>query len=141
MVVELKEYGSPLEMAKSLESQVGRTKSTLGEYLRRLDEIRTLAERQKKVRDVVSKLAGKKQSQNNNGEIIHGDLRIILETSPLDELTAIEEAVKSQQERLLVLQRTIEGMKWVDQVEDAEGLKYIVLERDGVPTKILLKIQ
>lgn len=60
MVVELKEYDSASEMAKALEDEISRTKSLLGEYLRRLDDIRSLAEKSKKIREVVMKLAGKK---------------------------------------------------------------------------------
>jgi metal-responsive CopG/Arc/MetJ family transcriptional regulator len=140
MVVELKEYESAGEIAKCLDSEVSRTKSMLGEYLRRLDEIRSLAERSKKVRDVVFKLAGKKAGQQNLGEMTVGNLSVILDANPFHELTAIEEAVRSQQERLLVLQKTREALNWVDQIEDTEGLRYLVLENDGVPEKILLKI-
>lgn len=140
MVVELKEYESAGEIAKCLDGEVSRTKSMLGEYLRRLDEIRSLAERSKKVRDVVFKLAGKKAGQQNLGEMTVGNLSVILDANPFHELTAIEEAVRSQQERLLVLQKTREALNWVDQIEDTEGLRYLVLENDGVPEKILLKI-
>jgi hypothetical protein len=113
----------------------------LGQYLRRLDEIRSLAERSKKVRDVVNKLAGKKTaSANTLGEITVGDLNVVLDANAFHELTAIEDAVKSQQDRLLLLQKAREGMKWVDQLEEAEGLKFMVLENDGVPARILLKI-
>lgn len=140
MVVELKEYESAAEIAKTLDSQITQTKSMLGEYLRRLDEIRALAERSKKIRDVVFKLAGKKAAQQNLGEITVGNLNVVLDANPFHELTAIEEAVRSQQERLLVLQKAREALKWVDQIEDTEGLRYLVLESDGVPEKILLKI-
>jgi hypothetical protein len=140
MVVELKEYDSANEIAKTLDSGIAQTKSMLGDYLRRLDEIRTLAERSKKIRDVVFKLAGKKGAQQNLGEITVGNLNVVLDANPFHELTAIEEAVRSQQERLLVLQKAREALKWVDQIEDTEGLKYLVLESDGVPEKILLKI-
>ena len=58
MVVELKEYESASDIAKTIDDEISRTKSMLGEYLRRLDEIRALAERSKKIRDVVFKLAG-----------------------------------------------------------------------------------
>ncbi|MFQ6073905.1 MAG: hypothetical protein ACE5KC_01670 [Candidatus Bathyarchaeia archaeon] len=140
MVVELKEYESATEIAKTLDNEISRTKSMLGEYLRRLDEIRALAERSKKIRDVVFKLAGKKASQQTLGEITVGNLNVVLDANPFHELTAIEEAVRSQQERLLVLQKAREALKWVDQIEDTEGLRYLVLESDGVPEKILLKI-
>ncbi len=140
MVVELKEYDSAAEIAKTLDGEISRTKSMLGEYLRRLDEIRSLAERSKKIRDVVFKLAGKKAAQQTLGEITVGNLNVVLDANPFHELTAIEEAVRSQQERLLVLQKAREALKWVDQIEDTEGLKYLVLESDRVPEKILLKI-
>ncbi len=140
MVVEIKEYESPNEIAKSMDSQISKTKSILGEYLRRLDEIRTLAERSKKIREVVFKLAGKRQDQNSLGEISVGDLRVILDANPFHELTVIEKVVRSQQDRLLVLQKAREALNWVDQLEDTNGLKYLVLENDGVPEKILLKI-
>jgi len=140
MVVELKEYDSATEIAKTLDGEISQTKSMLGEYLRRLDEIRSLAERSKKIRDVVFKLAGKKATQQNMGEITVGNLNVVLDANPFHELTAIEEAVRSQQERLLVLQKAREALKWVDQIEDTVGLRYLVLESDGVPEKILLKI-
>jgi len=140
MVVEIKEYGSAEEIAETLEKEISETKSTLGEYLRRLDDIRSLAEKSKKIREVVLKLAGKKAATESLGEISVGNLSIILDANPFHELTAIEEVVRSYQERLLVLQKTREALKWLDQLGDTEGLKYLVVERDGVPERILFKI-
>ena len=140
MVVELKEYESAVDIAKAMDDDISKTKSILGEYLRRLDSIRNLAERSKKIREVVFKLAGKKSALNSLGEITVGDLSVILDANPFHELTAIEQVVRSQQDRLLVLQKAREALNWVDQIGDTEGLKYIVLESDGVPERILLKI-
>jgi len=39
-----------------------------------------------------------------------------------------------------MLQKAREALKWMDQIGDTEGLKYIVVENDGVPEKILFKI-
>lgn len=140
MVIELKEYDSAIEIAKRMDVEISQTKSVLGEYLRRLDEIRNLAERSKKIREVVFKLAGKKNAETSLGEITVGDLSIVLDANPFHELTAIEEVVRNQQNRLLVLQKSRESLNWLDQVGDTEGLKYLVLESDGVPEKVLLKI-
>jgi hypothetical protein len=140
MVVQLKEYESASDIAKTIDSQISESKSMLGEYLRRLDEIRNLAERSKKIRDVVFKLAGKKANQENLGEISVGGLSVVLDANPFHELTAIEEVVRGQQERLLILQKAREALKWVDQIGDTEGLKYMVLENDGVPQRILFKV-
>jgi hypothetical protein len=140
MVVQIKEYASAEEIAEILEKGISETKSTLGEYLRRLDDIRALAEKSKKIREVVMKLAGKKASTESLGEITIGNLSIVLDANPFHELTAIEEVVRSHQERLLVLQKTREALKWLDQLGDTEGLRYLVVENDGVPERILFKI-
>jgi len=140
MVVEIKEYSSAEEIAETLEKEISETKSTLGEYLRRLDDIRALAEKSKKIREVVMKLAGKKAATHTLGEITIGNLSIVLDANPFHELTAIEEVVKSHQERLLLLQKTREALKWLDQLGDTEGLKYLIVENNGIPERILFKI-
>ena len=140
MVVQIKEYSSAEEIAETLEKEISETKSVLGEYLRRLDDIRALAEKSKKIREVVMKLAGKKAVTESLGEIPVGNLNIILDANPFHELTAIEEVVRSHQERLLMLQKSREALKWLDQVGDTEGLTYLVVEHEGVPSRILFKI-
>ncbi len=140
MVVEIKEYSSAEEIADTLDKEISETKSTLGEYLRRLDDIRALAEKSKKIREVVMKLAGKKAATESLGEITIGSLNIVLDANPFHELTAIESVVRSHQERLLVLQKAREALKWLDQLGDTEGLKYLVVEDEGVPERILFKI-
>ena len=140
MVVKIKEYGSAEEIAETLDKELSETKSVLGEYLRRLDEIRTLAEKSRKVREVVLKLAGKKATTENPSEITVGNLNIVLDANAFHELTAIEAVVRSHQERLLVLQKAREALKWLDQLGDTEGLKYLVVADEGVPERILFKI-
>ena len=140
MVVEIKEYESAEEIEETLDKDISNTKSTLGEYLRRLDEIRTLAEKSKKIRAVVMKLAGKKSSPESLGEIDVGSIKIVLEANPLDELTAIESVVRSHQERLLTLQKSREGIKPLSELGDTDGMKFLVVENNGVPERILLKV-
>jgi hypothetical protein len=140
MVTQIKEYTSAQAIAEGMDKQLSETKSILGEYLRKLDEIRTLAEKTKKVREVVMKLAGKKSPTENQSEITVGTLNIVLDANPFHELTAIESVVRSHQERLLVLQKVREALKWLDQLGDTDGLKYLVVEDEGIPERILFKI-
>jgi hypothetical protein len=140
MVTQIKEYTSAQAIAEALDKQLSETKSVLGEYLRKLDEIRTLAEKSKKVREVVMKLAGKKTQTESQNEITVGTLNIVLDAGAFHELTAIESVVRSHQERLLVLQKVREALKWLDQLGDTEGLRYLVVEDDGIPERILFKI-
>jgi hypothetical protein len=142
MVTQIKEYTSAQAIVDEIDKQLSDTKSILGENLRKLDEIRTIAEKSRKVREVVMKLAGKKAPTEGQGqsEITVGTLNIVLDANPTHELAAIESVVRSHQERLLVLQKVREALKWLDQLGDAEGLKYLVVEDEGVPERILFKI-
>ena len=139
MVVEIKEFESAKAVEEALDKDISATKSALGGYLRRLDEIRSLAEKAKKVRQVVMKLAGKKSRPESMGEISVGNLQLVLDASPLDELNVIETVVRSHQERLLKLQKAREALKPLDELGD-DGFKCMVVESDGVPERILLKV-
>lgn len=140
MVTQIKEYTSAQAIAEAMDKQLAETKSVLGEYLRKLDDIRTLAEKSRKIRETVLRLAGKKSSNDNPSEITVGTLSIVLDATPFHELSAIESVVRSHQARLLVLQKVREALKWLDQLGDTEGLKYLVLEDEGIPERILFKI-
>jgi hypothetical protein len=141
MLIQLKEYSSVEELESRLETEISNTKSILGEYLRRLDEIRNIAEKTRKVRETVMKLAGKTRTSTEPlGEISIGNLTIILDANPVQELTAIETAVRSQQERLLVLQKAREGLRPLDQLGDLGEIKYLVVENEGVPERVLFKM-
>ncbi len=140
MVATIKNYNSIQEITESLDKELAETKSVLGDYLRKLDEIRTLAENSKKIREIVVKLAGKKNINGENlGEIELNGLKIVLDANAFHELTAIEEVVRSQQEYLLVLQKAREAIQPLGQLGDTEGLQFIVVEKQGVPQRILLK--
>ena len=124
----------------TLDKEIADTKSNLGSYLRKLDETRTLAEKSKKIREVVMKLANKKNANNDSlGEMNIGSVKIVLDANAQQELAAIEEAVRSQQEYLMLLQKAHEGLKPLNLLGDTEGLDFIVVENKGVPERILLK--
>jgi len=138
--VKIKEYGSVQQLAEIMDKEISDTRGRLGEYLGRLDEIRSLAEKSKKVREVVMKLAGKKAATETLGEITVGGLNIVLDATPFHELTAIESVVRSYQERLLTLQNAREGLKSLNQLGDTEGINFLAVENDRVPERILFKI-
>jgi hypothetical protein len=140
MSVAIKTYHSVKEILDTVDKEISATKSNLGSYLRKLDETRTLAEKSKKIRDVVMKLANKKNGNTENlGEMDIGGVKVVLDANALHELTAIEDAVRSHQEYLIVLQRVREELKPLDQLGDTDGLEFIIVENNRVPERILLK--
>ena len=136
----VKEYGSAEAISEKLDKEIAATKSSLGKYLRKLDKTRTLAEKSKKLHDVVAKLSNKKETKGNQNKIEVNGLEIILDATPLNELTAMESVVKSHQQRLRTLQKAQESLETLDQAGDTEGIKYLALEKEGIPEQILLKL-
>lgn len=138
--VGIKEYSSAMEIAENIDREIAETKSAMGEYLRQLDDKRGVAEKAKRLHDVVAKMANKKETKESSNQIEVNGLEIVLDATALNELTAIESVVKSHQQRLMALQQAREALKTLDQVGDTEGIKYLALEREGVPEQILLKL-
>jgi hypothetical protein len=140
MVVQIREFTSVEEIGGALDRQISETKSRLGECLRRLDDVRTLAEKTKRIRQVIMKLAGKRAMEESLGEISIDGFSVVLDAGPLDELTVIESSVRSYQQLLLNLQKAREALKPLDELGETEGMTYLVVENDGIPERILLKI-
>jgi hypothetical protein len=141
--VGINEYSSASEIAEKIDKEISATKSALGEYLRQLDDKRAVAEKAQRIHDVVAKLANTKQSKESkeNPNLIEvNGLEIVLDATALNELTAIENVVQSHQQRLMALQKAREALKTLDEVGDTEGIKYLALEREGIPERILLKL-
>jgi hypothetical protein len=140
MVVQIREFTSVDEIGEALDRQISDTKSRLGECLRRLDDVRTLAEKTKRIRQVIMKLAGKKAVAESLGEVSIEGFNVVLDAGPLDELTVIESSVRSYQQFLLNLQKAREALKPLDELGETDGMTYLVVENDGIPERILLKI-
>lgn len=136
----MKEYSSFTQIAETMDKEISETKSALGEYLRQLDEIRNVAEKSKKVREIVMKLAGKRDTAATSNEITVGTLDIVLDATPSHELASIETAVRSHQEHLFNLQKAREGLKSLSNLGDTEGIQFLAVENNGIPERILFKL-
>lgn len=140
MVFKIKEFESFKAVDDAISKEISETKSRLGKCLQRLDGIRELAEKTKKIRQVIEKLAGKKAVSESLNELSVNGFNVVLDAGPLDELTSFEMMVRSNQELLMKLQKAREGLKSIAEFGDTEGLKFLIVESSGVPESILLKI-
>ena len=138
--VGIVEYGSAEEIAAHIDAEISHAKSALGGYLRMLDDVRAVAEKSKKLHDVVAKVSGRKQRAESSERVDVNGLAIVLDATPLHELEALESVLRSHQQRLLALQKAKDALEPLDQFGGTEGIRYLVLEREGVPEQILLKI-
>jgi hypothetical protein len=140
MPVEMREYCSAQEIAEGLDKEISETEKDLSDYLRRLDKIHVPAVRSKKIREVVLKLAGEKATTESLDEISIGEVKVVLDVKAFHELVALEPVVKSHQERLLALKKAREAVKSLDPLNDIKGMRYVTVENEGIPERIMLKI-
>jgi hypothetical protein len=138
--IGIREYSSVLEIAESIDKELAETKSSLGGYLRQLDDRRSVAEKTQRLYNVVAKVADKMPAKDNLNSVDLNGLEVVLDATALNELTAIENVVQSHQKRLIALQKAKEALKTLDQAGATEGIKYLALEKEGVPEQILLKL-
>lgn len=139
-IFAIKNYSSFLQLEEMINKEISKTKSKLGEYLLKIDKKRTFAEKSKKIRNAVYKIAEKNPSHVNQGEFEINGYQIILDAKPRHEIEALETVVKSYQDHLQLLQQTKEAIKEFDQLENISGVKFLVVEKYGVPKKILLSV-
>jgi hypothetical protein len=140
-VYKIKEFASYKEITETLDKDIIDTKSMLGKYLTRLDGVRGRAENLKRIRSTLSKVVGSKALKKSIGEINVEDVTIVLEAGPLDELNALESVIRSYQERLSKLNEARESLKSFNGLDDTDGMKFQLVEANGVPETILLNIR
>ncbi|MCJ7713584.1 hypothetical protein MUO66_03900, partial [Candidatus Bathyarchaeota archaeon] len=136
----IKDYSSFSQLSENINREISRTKSKLGEYLLQIDNKTVLAEKSQRILNMVSKMTGKQQSNENQSELSINGLQVVLDATPRHELEVLENVVKSQQDRLFHLQKTKKAIKELDQLGEIQGVNFFVVEKHGVPEKILLTI-
>jgi len=141
MSISIKTYNSIEEIKENLDKRISETENILGSYLLQLDKTRALAEKIKKIQGIVSKLPEKKNGRRENSEedITLNGIKIILDANQVHEMAAIENAVRSNQEYLMRLHEAVEALKPLDQLGDVDGMEILVVEKQGIPEKVLLK--
>ena len=136
----IKDYSSFSQLSENINREISQTKSKLGEYLLQIDNKTVLAEKSQRILNMVSKMTEKQQSNENQSELSINGLQVVLDATPRHELEVLENVVKSHQDRLFHLQKTKKAIKELDQLGEIQGINFFVVEKHGIPEKILLTI-
>jgi len=126
------------ELFKYIDDEINRVRSLLSEYFRRLDELRIKVERIKKLEKSISSIAGGAIKSSEGKEIDLMGIKVVIDPSYEQEVNFIEEAAKSLQDRLTVLQKIRKAIEPLSTIEDAD---IEVLIMNGVPVRIHIRIR
>ncbi|RLF03743.1 MAG: hypothetical protein DRJ60_08085 [Thermoprotei archaeon] len=138
MSIELLMFKNIDELFKYIDDEINRVRSLLSEYFRRLDELRIKVERIKKLEKSISSIAGGAIKSSEGKEIDLMGIKVVIDPSYEQEVNFIEEAAKSLQDRLTVLQKIRKAIEPLSTIEDAD---IEVLIMNGVPVRIHIRIR
>ena len=139
MVTAVKEFSSLGDFLKSVDEELGDLRKTLGELLRRLEDLRIKVEQERKIKEILTKLGGgtsKGESQPNVVEL--KSLKLMMNPTALQEVQALEEVVESLNNKITRLQAVKKDLEVLGGM-DIE-LKITVIYHDEVPSALMIKV-
>jgi len=136
--VELLMFKNIDELFKYIDDEINRVRALLSDYFRRLDELRVKVERIKKLEKSISSIVGSAIKSSEGKEIDLMGIKVVIDPSYEQEVNFIEEAAKSLQDRLTVLQKIRKAIEPLSTIEDAD---IEVLIMNGVPVRIHIRIR
>ena len=135
---DMRRFDSAEDFLRSIDQEIQDIRNRLGEYLRRVEEAKAKAEMIKKFEEVFGRL-GARPPQPQSQEITLGEVRIIINPTPSQELEALVNVVRDLQNRLNRLERIRQQLEPLKQLT-VSGMQIEVLYEDGVPIQIFLRL-
>lgn len=137
MSIVIKEFVNVSEFIKSLDDALAEYRKKLGEMLRKIEELRIRSEQERKLKSVLAKL-GMTETPPPSNEITLRNVKIIINPSPSQELSALETAVDSLNNRITMLTAVRKEAEVLGGLD--VGLKIVVVYVDDLPKTIMLKL-
>jgi chromosome segregation ATPase len=135
--VIVKEYSNVTELLKSIDDSISDLRKTLGEYLRRIEELRVKAEQEAKLKAILGKLGLTTAPPPN--ELSLRSVRVVVNPTAEQELGSLEGALENLNAKLTQLTSIRKELDVLASLGDV-GVKIAVIYVDGVPKSVLIRI-
>ena len=137
MPVVVKEYSNVAELLKSIDDVISDLRKTLGEYLRRIEELRVKVEQETKLKAVLGKLGLSTAPPTN--ELSLRNVRVVVNPTAEQELGSLEAALESLNAKLTQLTSIRKDLDALSSLGDT-SVKITVIYVDGVPKSVFIRI-
>jgi chromosome segregation ATPase len=133
----VREFSSFGELLKSIDQELATLKQQLADYLRRLEDIRTKSEQEKKLKELLKALTGEESAPK--GKV--ADLKVVklyINPDAEQEATVMGEIIDKINKAVQNLQNIRKALEPLSGVE--VEAKIIVVYKEGIPSIIMLKL-
>lgn len=137
MSVVVKEYSNVAELLKSIDDVISDLRKTLGEYLRRIEELRVKVEQETKLKAILGKLGLTTAPPPN--ELSLRNVRVVVNPTAEQELGSLEAALEGLNARLTQLTSIRKDLDVLSSLGDT-SVKITVIYVDGVPKSVFIRI-
>jgi len=133
----VREYSSFGDIIKSIDDTLTTLRQQLAEYLRRLEDIRTKSEQEKKLKELLKRLTGEEPS--TVGKIIDmREIKLFVNPDAEQEAKLLEEIIDRLNKNIQSLQSIRKILEPLSNIE--VETKITVIYREGLPVAIIMKI-
>ena len=135
--VEVKEFGSPKELFAYLDEEIARLRASLGEYLRRLEAVKTKAEMLGRLENIIKQIQG--GGGGIGGTVLNLDgVDVAINPTPKQEFDFMVEVIKHLQDRIVYLEKVRKGLEPLLGLGDV-NITIEAVMANGVPKSLLIK--
>ncbi len=138
MTITIVFFDSGSEFIKHVEQSIVETKTLLGVQMNQIEETRKRYDKEKKRNDTLKRLAGgKREILQDTKQLEMAGFKVLVNPSPEYELTLMEDAINSLQEKLDAFERT----KQIFPQLGEDNLRIGMVQSEGVPTGFMMYIK
>jgi alanyl-tRNA synthetase len=138
MTIMVSFFNSISEFTKFVEQTITETKAALGTHMAHIEEVRKRYDKTRKRYDTLKKLTGGKQDvPRDTKQLDVAGFKVLVNPMAEYELTLLEEAISTLQDKLNVFEKTREMFP----VLTDEGMKIGMVLNEGIPTGFMLYVQ
>lgn len=136
MSLVIREFTSVSELIKSIDDAIADLRKILGEYLRKVEELRVKAEQENKLKNILSKLGVAATAPAN--ELNLKTVKVYINPTSEQELASLEaglENINAKLTQLIAMRKDLDALAPLSDL----NVKITVVYVDGLPKTILLK--
>lgn len=137
MSTEIKEFSSLTELFKYLDTQIDELRRKLGELLRVIEEVRIKAEQERKLKSLLSKVAGTSvESQATVVEL--KNLKLLINPNAESEMSLLEQLAETINNKMMLLQSIRRDLEVLRGEDIIASIRVVII--DGIPRGVILKL-